>query len=320
MKAEKKTGGKCGASCKLQAARRVTWVGFWSNLGLSAAKIVAGVFGHSGAMIADGIHSLSDLASDLVVLVMVGISHKRPDREHPFGHGKYETLATLMLAALLIMVAGGIFWEGFTKVISSSKGTLLSQPGWEALAVCIASIACKEWLYQYTRRVGERIHSEAIVANAWHHRSDAFSSIATLAGVAGAIFLGPGWRILDPFAAMVVAVFIAIVGIRLVISAFRELTGVALDNITIDEIKRSISSTAGVLTFHHLRTAKSGGDCIVEVHLKVDPDISVWDAHAIATAVEKNIKANLRDANAVYVNTHIEPYKGEPILPDGSCK
>lgn len=320
MTEEKEKTGKCGSECRLKAARRVTWVGFWSNLGLSAAKILAGVFGHSGAMIADGIHSLSDLASDLVVLVMVGISHKRPDREHPFGHGKYETLATLMLAALLIMVAGGIFWEGLTKVISSSRGNMLAQPGWEALAVCVASIACKEWLYQYTRHVGERIHSEAIVANAWHHRSDAFSSVATLIGVAGAMFFGPAWRILDPIAAMVVAVFIAIVGIRMIMSAFRELTGVALEDATIGQIKRAISSTDGVLTFHHLRTAKSGGDCIVEVHLKVDPEISVREAHAIATAVEKNIKSNLSEANAVYVNTHIEPYKGETILPDGSCK
>lgn len=303
----------------LHSARKVTWTGFWTNSGLSAVKITAGLSGHSGALIADGVHSLSDLASDVLVLLMVGISHKQPDRGHPFGHGRYETFATLMLSAMLIAVAGGIFWEGLGKVLSFLQGAGLATPTWSALAVCVVSIACKEWLYRYTRRVGERIHSEAIVANAWHHRSDAFSSLATLGGVSGAMFLGEEWRILDPLAAMLVAVFIAAVGIRMTAGSVRDLLGTALPDGYVVSIKNAVSSTDGVMTFHRLRTAKSGSDCIVELHLKVDPAITVRDAHLISMAVEENIKHVLTEANTVYVNTHIEPYRGEQILPDGSC-
>lgn len=307
-------------SDSLRAAKKCTWIGFWSNLALSVIKIIAGLIGRSGALIADGVHSMSDLVSDVLVLAMVNISHKSPDQDHPFGHGKYETLAALLLSALLIAVAGGIFWEGLSKIISVAKGEILPKPGIITLIVCVISILCKEWLYRYTRRVGEKIHSEAIIANAWHHRSDAFSSVATLAGVAGAIYLGDRWHILDPLAAILVAIFIAIVGIRMIIGAGRDLLGEALPADEQKLIKTAVTETDGVITYHHLRTTRSGADCIIEIHLKVDPQISVNNAHAISTAVEHNIKRILSQANSVFVSTHIEPYLGQEIMPDGSCK
>lgn len=302
----------------IRIARRVTWVGFWINAILGVAKIIAGILGRSGALIADGVHSFSDFASDLIVLLMVGISRRKPDTQHPFGHGKYETLATIILSAILIAVAGGIFWEGLRGTLDAIHGNTPPQPGLITLAICLLSILAKEWLYHYTVRAGRRIHSDAVIANAWHHRSDAFSSIATLIGIAGAIFLGPHWRILDPLAAMTVAVFIAVVGVRLAMPATRELLGVSLPPELLKTIQSTVASTDGVITYHHLRTAKSGADYIIDIHLKLDPTIPVTTAHSIATAVETNIRRAL-DADHIFVNTHIEPYLGQPILPDGSC-
>ncbi len=302
------------------AVRRVTLVGLVVNVLLGVVKIVAGVVGSSGAMVADGIHSFSDLASDVVVLLMVGVSRHKPDASHPFGHGKFETMATVLLSLILIGVGAGIFWDGYTKVSSILEGhDTVERPGYVALVFCILSIVSKEWLYQYTLRCGKRVNSPAVVANAWHHRSDAFSSLATLFGVGGAIFLGPRWHFLDPLAAMVVALFIAGVGLKLVMPATRELLGAPLPTETIDAIKRAIVSTPGVITYHHLRTAKSGVDSIVDFHMKVNPDMSVREAHEIATHAEKAVKAACASEHC-FVNIHIEPYKNESIRSDGSCE
>ncbi len=299
--------------------KHVTLVGLVINILLGVAKIAAGVLGRSGAMVADGIHSFSDLASDVVVIVMVGVSRHKPDDTHPFGHGKYETMSTVLLAIILILVGAGIFWDGLSKILDSMRGEEMGSPGAIALIFCVLSIVSKEWLYHYTRRVGQRIGSPAVIANAWHHRSDAFSSLATLAGVAGAMFLGPKWHFLDPLAAMVVSLFIAGVGIKLAMPATRELLGASLPEETVAAIKKAIASTPGVITYHHLRTAKSGGDSIVDFHLKVSPEITVAKAHDIATEAERAVKAVCASKNC-FVNIHIEPYKGEEKSPDGSCR
>ena len=289
-------------------ARRVTWVGFWVNAVLGLAKVVGGVFGRSSALIADGIHSFSDFLSDIVVIIMVGVAHKRPDVDHQFGHGKYETLATVILALVLAGVAIGILIDSIDRIILVCHGGVIPRPAGIALAIIAVSIIAKEWLFHYTYRVGEEIRSDAVKANAWHHRSDAFSSIATLIGVAGAMFLGEQWRILDPISALIVSVIIGVVSVRMLRPAISELLGGSLSPGDNALIEKAISGTGGVRSWHHLRTFKSGNDAYVEVHIKVDPEMNVRDAHAIATATEDNIKAALPKLS-VYVTTHIEPAK-----------
>lgn len=302
----------------VRVARHVTWVGFWWNAVLGVAKVVGGVFGRSNALIADGIHSFSDFLSDIIVLVMVGISRRKPDAKYQYGHGKYETFATLLLSVVLLIVAVGIFCDGLHNVVAASRGEVLPRPGYIALILCLLSLAVKEWLYRYTRRAGERINSTAVVANAWHHRSDAFSSVATLFGVAGAMFLGDKGRLLDPMAAMIVAVVIVVVSVKMALPAIKELLEIALPADVEVRIRMAIISTPGVKAFHNLRTRRNGSSVIVETHIKVDPYISVITAHDIATAVEKNIAA-VFDKDTSIVTTHIEPYEGEMIAEDGSC-
>ncbi|MDE6116443.1 MAG: cation diffusion facilitator family transporter [Duncaniella sp.] len=303
----------------VKIARHVTWVGFWWNAALGTAKVIAGVFGRSSALIADGIHSFSDFISDIIVLVMVGIARKKPDKKHEYGHGKYETLATILLAVVLLVVAIGILYGGVRQIIGFIHGEEIPRPDGVALIICAGSIIIKEWLYRYTRNAGIRIKSEAVVANAWHHRSDAFSSIATLAGVGGAMFLGGWGRICDPIAAIVVAIFIGIVSCRMASPAISELLEIALPESEQEEITKAITSTPGVMTFHRLRTRRSGANVIIDLHIKVDPDIKVEEGHLIATAVEDNIKSRF-GKYSTFTNIHIEPYHGETILPDGSCK
>ncbi len=302
----------------VKVARHVTMVGFWWNAVLGATKVAGGIVGRSNALIADGVHSFSDFLSDIIVIVMVKIARKKPDEHYQYGHGKYETFATLLLSAVLLIVSVGIFAEGLNNVIKSIGGTILPRPGIIALILCLFSLVVKEWLYRYTRKAGERINSSAVIANAWHHRSDAFSSIATLIGVAGAIFLGDRWRVLDPVAAMVVSVIIAVVAVKMAIPAIKELMEIALPENVEDKIREAIRSTPGVVSYHHLRTRRNGSSVIVETHLKVNPYITVTEAHEIATEVERRI-AGVFDKDTSIVTTHIEPYEGEEVLPDGSC-
>lgn len=291
----------------VKEGRHVTWVGFWCNAALGVAKILAGVFAASSALVADGIHSFSDFVSDVIVLAMVGIARKKPDRRHEYGHGKYETLATILLSLVLFVVAVGILYEGIGKVIGFFHGQEIPRPGVWALIICVASIVIKEWLYHYTRRVGKRINSEVVVANAWHHRSDSFSSIATLAGVAGTMFLGRVGGICDPAAAIIVSIFIIIVAVKMAIPALHELLEISLPEEDLQRISEAIVTTPGVKAFHHLRTRRSGADVIVDMHIKVDPEISVEKAHDIASEVENKIRALYPQGTAL-VTVHIEPY------------
>lgn len=296
------------AGTKVQEAQHVTWVGFWINAALGLLKVLGGIFGRSSALIADGIHSFSDFFSDIVVVVMVAKAHKRPDMGHQFGHGRYEALATAILALALMAVAIGIFYESTERIINFFHGSMIPKPANFALIILLISILSKEWLFHYTRRVGMRIHSDAVIANAWHHRSDAFSSVATLIGVGGAMFLGEKWRVLDPIAALVVAVFIGIVAIKMLTPALGELLGRSLPADECHKIEKAVANTDGVKGWHALRTFKSGNDAYVEVHIKVDPDMTVRDAHHIATLTELHIKETL-PAMSVHPTTHIEPYE-----------
>lgn len=287
--------------------RHVTWVGFWVNAFLGVAKVLGGIFSHSSALVADGIHSFSDFISDIIVIMMVGISRKKPDSGHQFGHGRFEALATVLLSLILILVAAGIFYDGIVRIIHFCNGGVLPRPGWVALAIILLSIVSKEWLYHYTRRAGERIRSEAVIANAWHHRSDSFSSVATLIGVAGAMFFGDRWRVLDPAAAIVVGVFIFVVSIQLARPAIEEMLGASLPGSVKNSLHKALRNTPGVLAHDNLRTFKTGSDGYVMVHIKVDPEITVSEAHQIASAAERNMRHAVKGLT-IHASTHIEPY------------
>ncbi len=273
-------------------ARHVTWVGFWINAALGVLKVIAGILGRSSAMVADGIHSFSDFVSDIIVLIFVGISRRKANTEYQYGHGKFETFATMLLALVLGIVGVMFFIEGWEKTWSALHGGVLERPTWLALSMALASIASKEWLYRYTRRAGERIHSAVVVANAWHHRSDALSSMATLVGIAGAMFLGDQWRILDPIAAMVVSVFIVVVAVKIGRPAVAELLERSLPADVVEGMYRVIGSTPGVRAFHRFASRHNGNRMIVDFHIKVDPDISVVGGHHIASYVGQTVDEN----------------------------
>ena len=271
----------------------VTLQGAAVNLALSAGKIAAGVWGRSAAMLADGVHSLSDLLSDFVVLVFVRISSKKNDRDHEYGHGKFETFATMIIAVVLMVVAVGLFWSSGENVLRSLGGEEIEAPSYFALVMAAISIITKEILYRYTAHVGDAVKSMALVANAWHHRSDAFSSVAALIGIAGAMFLSPQWRILDPLAAMAVSVFIAIVAWRLLMPSVQELLEVSLPDDEVDAIEQEIRQVPGVMAYHHLRTRKNGNRYIVDMHIKVQPDTSATTERTRPDNVHKELNFNV---------------------------
>lgn len=295
-------------------ARHVTWVGFWWNAILGVAKVLGGIWGKSSALIADGIHSFSDFFSDIIVISMVGIARKKPDAMYQFGHGRFETLATIILSVILIVVAAGIFYDGIVNIVNYCEGGVIPKPGWYALLIIVVSIFVKEWLFHYTRNAGRKIKSEVIIANAWHHRTDSFSSFATLIGVAGSLFFSEKWRILDPIAAIIVGVFITIVGINLARPALKEMLGASIDKDSKSAIVKALKNTPGILSYSNLKTFKSGNDGYVIVHIKVDPDISVKEAHHIASKAEHNMKKSV-ESLTIHASTHIEPFNPRKYQP-----
>lgn len=302
----------------VKVARHVTWVGFWINAALGVLKILAGILGRSSAMIADGIHSFSDFVSDIIVIIFIGISRRKADATYQYGHGKYETFATMLLALILGLVGVLFMTDSAAKIYDALRGTPLPRPTWLALAMAVVSIVSKEWLYHYTRRAGERIRSAVVVANAWHHRSDALSSLATLAGIAGAMFLGAHWRILDPVAAMIVSVLIIMVSVQIGKPAVRELLEASLPPDTVRGMYAIIGTTPGVEAFHRFASRKNGATMIIDFHIKVNPDISVDHAHAIATAVEHRLKQSFGEE--MLINIHVEPYRGQPVDENRMCQ
>lgn len=300
--------GEIGDKEAVGIARHVTWVGFWVNAFLGVAKVVGGIFSKSSALIADGVHSFSDFLSDILVIVMVGVARKKPDRDYQFGHGRFEALATALLSLILMIVSIGILYDGVIRIVEFYHGGEIARPTWVALLIIVISILSKEWLYHYTKRAGEKIKSEAVIANAWHHRSDSLSSLATLIGVAGSMFLGAHWRVLDPIAAIVVAVFIFIVSIELGKPALKEMLGASLSKETKAKLRKALRETKGVISYSNFKTFKSGSDGFVMVHIKVDPEISVEEAHKIASAAEQNMRKAVTEIK-IQASTHIEPYE-----------
>lgn len=291
---------------RIKEAKKVTILGMLVNISLTLAKLYAGIAGKSAAMLADAVHSLSDIVTDLIVIAFVGVAGKESDQNHHYGHGKYETFATMIISFALLVVGVGIFWESLVKVYQSLLGQIPEKPGIIAFYAALASVFVKEALFWYTKIVGKKIDSQVVIANAWHHRSDAFSSIGTAAGVAGAIFLGESWRILDPLAGMIVSVFIIKVAVDLGLPSIRELLETALPEKIRHEIAALIANQKGVLYYHRLKTRKIGNSLAIEVHVKVNKDLSVEASHEIATNVENALRD--RFGNQTHVGVHIEPY------------
>jgi len=287
---------------------KVTIVGSVLNVLLVVLKFLAGIFGQSAAMISDAVHSLSDFATDIIVLVFVNVSAKPQDCDHDYGHGKYETLATIIIGLVLMFVGVGLFLNGAEKIIDALfHDKVIESPGKIALIAAIISIFTKETLYRYTVLTGKKVNSQVIVANAWHHRSDAFSSIGAAIGIAGALFLGDKWRVLDPIAAIVVSLFIVKIAIRLFVPAVNELLEKSLPKDIEDEIMKIARKTEGARDPHNLRTRKIGNNIAIELHIRVTPSLSVSEAHIIATEVEKRLRVHF--GQQTHTAIHVEPEK-----------
>ena len=277
------------------------------NMALFAFKLVAGVVGRSGAMIADAVHSASDFATDVVVLAFVRISTKPRDDDHKWGHGKYETLASLIIGVALLAVGVEILLDGAEKIKSVIDGEVLPRPGIIAVIAAAVSIVVKEALYQYTVRKGKTLDSPSVVANAWHHRSDALSSVGALIGIGLAYFLGEEWRIADPIAEIVVAALIVNVAIGLCRNSLAELLEKSLPRAVEEEILSIISATPNVYKPHNLRTRRIGANIAIEVHIRVEGSMTVFESHEISREIERALRARFGEQTAVAI--HIEPLK-----------
>ncbi|MDO5396185.1 MAG: cation diffusion facilitator family transporter [Bacteroidales bacterium] len=286
---------------------RVTLTGSLVNLLLLAFKFFAGIVGKSSAMLADAVHSLSDFITDIIVILFVKVSAKSQDEGHDYGHGKYETLATAIVGVLLLLVGVGVFWNGASLVFRFLHGEALPEPGMLALVAALVSIALKELLYRYTVRMGRKLDSPVVVANAWHHRSDALSSVGTTTGIGGAVLLGHSWRVLDPIAAIIVSFLIMKVSIQMLVPCVEELLEKSLPKETEDEILDIIRSLPEVSSPHNLRTRRIGSYCSIEVHVRMDGNISLEEAHQTATRLENKLKK--RFGQKSFVNIHLEPLK-----------
>lgn len=286
---------------------KVTVVGSIVNFLLVAFKFLAGIFGHSAAMVADAVHSLSDLITDVIVMAFVRISNRPEDKDHDYGHGKYETLAAALVGIVLLWVGLGILWNGVNQILSVIKGGVLESPGMIALWAALFSIVSKELVFRYTIYKGRQLDSQAVVVNAWHHRSDAFSSVGTAVGIGGAILLGKSWTVLDPIAAVVVSLFIVKVAFRSLIPCIEELLEKSLPEETEKEIERIILSVDGVSEPHHLRTRRIGDHYAIEIHVRMDGHIPLFRAHQTATDIERKLKE--RYGEETHVGIHVEPVK-----------
>lgn len=283
----------------------VTLVGSVVNIILTVFKIFAGVLGRSTAMIADGIHSLSDLLSDIVVIVFVKISAKGRDKDHDYGHGKFETFATLIISLMLIVVAVNLMSGGINKIRQILDGGEVSSPGMIALWAAVASIVLKEILYRYTIIQGKALNSPMMIANAWHHRSDAFSSVGSLLGIAGAIFLGDQFVILDPITGCVISIFILVMAVKMSVPAIKELLDVSLPDDVEEKIEATAKSVKGVVDLHELKTRREGPGIIMEGHLVLDSEISLKEAHDISKKVEAALRKEF--GSETQISLHLEP-------------
>ena len=284
----------------LRDGLKVTWVGMAVNVILVVLKLSAGIFARSQALIADGVHSISDLVSDIIVIVGLRWGRQEEDEDHPFGHARIETVSSMLIGIILILVALGLAWNAIGSLYEHHKST----PGIAAIVAAAVSILLKEAMYWYTVKVGWRIKSPALIGNAWHHRSDALSSVAVLIGVAGA-YLNPSWHLADSFAALIVTYFIAKMGVGLAWTAIKEIVDTAPDRKTLEEIRRTGYGIEGVRQVHDVRARYSGAQVLVEMHIVVDPELTVREGHAIARKVKRTLLSDIADVSQVII--HVDP-------------
>ena len=295
---------------RYKAIRHVTLVGSVVDFVLAVLKMLFGVLANSAALIADGVHSLSDLITDFMVLFAAKHGSREADDAHPYGHGRFETLATVLLGLALITVAIGIAWDSIHRLFQPEE---LLQPGVWALIIAALSVLLKEWIYHYTMRVAKRLKSNMLKANAWHSRSDAISSIVVVIGVAGTM---AGLEYLDAVAAVVVGVMVAKIGWDLVRQSVYELVDTALDPERVELIRHEILSVGGVRELHMLRTRRMGGEALVDVHVIVDPTLSVSEGHYIGEKVRKRLIDEVEEVSDVMV--HVDPEDDEKMRPSQS--
>lgn len=292
---------------RISKIQRVTFVGSVGNIMLTAFKFIAGFAGHSTAMVADAVHSLSDFISDVIVFIFIRLSGKPVDSSHNYGHGKYETLATGIVGIMLLFAGIYLGYDSAFKIVDFFNGIKLEQPGMLALIAAIASIVVKEGLYRYTASYGRKFNSPAVIANAWHHRSDAISSIATTVGIGGAILLGSDWYVLDPLAALFVSFFIIRIACQISWPAFEELMEKSLPVEIEEKILAIIMSYVQVSQPHKLRTRRVGQVNVVDVHVRMPGIMSVASSHEITRDIENDLHSFL--GNNAIINIHVEPEK-----------
>lgn len=293
---------------------KVTLVGSVVNIILLLLKFLAGILGRSSAMIADAVHSLSDFVTDIIVLVFVKISNKPKDQTHDYGHGKFETLALTLIGVALMAVAIGIVVKGALKIAAWANGESLEAPEMIAFWAAILSIVMKEAVYRYSIIKARKLNSKAVEANAWHHRSDALSSIGTAVGIGGAVFMGPRWTILDPIASVVVGAFIIKVAFDLLKNGFGDLMEQSLPDSVENEILELVANVPGVSDPHNLKTRRIGNHYAIELHIRMDGGITLNEAHDKASEVEQLLR--LRYGEETHVAVHAEPEKENSLRPN----
>lgn len=291
---------------RAKKARFITFLGLFTNIILTIFKLIAGLIGKSSAMIADAIHSLSDLFSDFVIIFSFKIVEKPADANHNYGHEKFETIASNIVGNLLIFIGLGILYNGGEKIYKHLTGISTIQiPSFVALIAAFVSIVSKEILFQVTKYTGKKINSDAIIANAWHHRTDALSSIATLIGIGGAIYLGEKWVILDPIACIIVSFMIIYAGAKISIKSFKELSEESVDPQTQQEILNIIQNNKNTINPHDLRTRKIGNKIAIDIHIRFKDEMSISEVHKITDDIEKQLRQQF--GQNTIINIHCEP-------------
>ncbi len=287
--------------------KRVTWLSALINILLGIFKVVLGYIGHSQALIADGIHSFSDLLTDLLVLVAAKAGSKHPDQEHPYGHGRIETIATTGIALLLILVG---LWLGYEMVHQLWQHKTFVKPDWPVIVVAVVAIIVNEWLYRYTNKIATSIHSSLLKSNALHHRSDAFVSVIVFVSVLGSLL---GWPHLDVIGAVVIAILIIKMGVKLIWDSAKELIDTGADPVMLEKITEQINQVPGVVSIHELRTRLFAGNIFIDVHIIVDPLINVSEGHYIGERVRLRLIEHFESVTDVIV--HIDPEDDEKMAP-----
>lgn len=290
---------------RLNEALRITRVGIVANITLIILKFTGGVIGRSGAVIADAVHSFADFATDIIVIIGLKLSDKPADNTHRYGHGKFETLSSLILGIILLATGIGICWSGIGNIIHFIGKESIYRPTWIAFVAALISVIIKEWLYIITIRSGKKLNSQSLIANAINHRSDALSSLGVMIGIAGAVFLGEKWSVLDPVAAVIVGIFIFKASFSIIRSSINEFLEASLGDQIESEILDISGRISGVLNPHNLKTRKVGKSIVIDIHIEVDPRLNIKTAHDISDRVEEELRH--RYGHDTVISVHMEP-------------